>query len=216
MFAVPLAMSMFASLAIAGCYQPSVGRDDLQDSLGPPTDLFDGDGGRPVDAAVPSDGRPPIDAPGGGPDAATGCDTTPLTGLTITVTTAPYGGRYQPKNIGAIWIETATGTYVKTVQRWANRRLQYLTRYNAASGGDTTDAITGATLTSHQTHTVTWNLTNRQRCEVATGNYRVVMELTDQDAPGAYATFPFTLGTTASTTNPTGTNQFKNITFNLH
>ncbi|MBK9033260.1 MAG: hypothetical protein IPL61_18640 [Myxococcales bacterium] len=138
MFPLRAALSIAAALAIAGCYEPGVGRDDLQDALAAPVDLFD-DGG----TVVPRDG-----GGGGGPDAAAGCDTSPLSALRIVVRTTPFGGRYQPKNIGAIWIETASGQYVKTVKRWANRRLRYLTRYNAASGGDITDAITGATLTS--------------------------------------------------------------------
>ncbi len=204
MFRLSAAMSMCVGLAIAGCYDPGVGKDELDDAVQAPVELF-ADGG-----AGPSDGRPP------GGDAASGCDTSPLSALRIVVRTTPYGGRYQPKNIGAIWIETAAGQYVKTVKRWANRRLRYLTRYAAASGGDITDAVTGATLPSHTTHTVTWNLTDRNRCEVPAGQYRVVMELTDQDAAGAYATFPFTKGTTPATTNPTATAQFHDLVLDLH
>ncbi|MEI2747932.1 MAG: DUF2271 domain-containing protein [Ferruginibacter sp.] len=211
MFRLWAAMSMCACLAIAGCYEPGVGKDELDDAVQAPVDLFS-DGG----SVTPTDGRPPIDAPGGSIDAANGCDSSPLSALRIVVRTTPYGGRYQPKNIGAIWIETAAGQYVKTVKRWANRRLQYLTRYRTASGGDVTDAITGATLTSHITHDVTWNLTDRNRCEVPAGQYRVVMELTDQDAAGAYATFLFTKGTTPATTNPTATAQFHDLVLDLH
>ncbi|MBK9033911.1 MAG: DUF2271 domain-containing protein [Myxococcales bacterium] len=199
-------MSIAAALAFAGCYEPGVGRDDLQDALAAPVDLFD-DGG----TVVPRDG-----GGGGGPDAAAGCDTSPLSALRIVVRTTPFGGRYQPKNIGAIWIETASGQYVKTVKRWANRRLRYLTRYNAASGGDVTDAITGATLTSHITHDVTWNLTDRTHCEVPAGNYRVVMELTDQDAAGASVVLPFTKGTSGAVSMPAQTAQFHDLVLDLH
>ena len=52
--------------------------------------------------------------------------------------------------------------------------------------------------------------------EVPAGQYRVVMELTDQDAAGAYATFPFTKGTTPATTNPTATAQFHDLVLDLH
>ena len=170
-------MSILGILAGAGCYEPSVDKDALGDALGPPIGLFD-DGG-----VGPRDG-----GGGGGPDAAAGCDSSPLSALRIVVRTTAVGGRYAPKNIGAIWIETAAGQYVKTVKRWANRRLRYLTRYNAAAGGDVTDAITGATLTSHTTHDVTWNLTDRARCEVPAGTYQVALRVNRTTAAVALGT----------------------------
>ena len=204
MFTVRAAMSILGILAGAGCYEPSVDKDALGDALGPPIGLFD-DGG-----VGPRDG-----GGGGGPDAAAGCDSSPLSALRIVVRTTAVGGRYAPKNIGAIWIETAAGQYVKTVKRWANRRLRYLTRYNAAAGGDVTDAITGATLTSHTTHDVTWNLTDRARCEVPAGTYQVVMELTDRDSTGVSAVFPFTKGSAGGVTMPAQTAQFHDLVLEL-
>ena len=191
---------MCTAILLAACYDPAVDKNELQDAIQPPVDLFS-DGGTVT---------PPTDGGGGG-----GCDVSPLSGLRIVVRTTQFGGRYKPKNIGAIWIETASGQYVKTVKRWALRRLRYLTRLAAASNGNVTDAITGATLSSHITHDVTWNLNNLQGCEIPAGDYRVVMELTDQDAPGAYATFPFTKGTTAVTLHPTETAQFHDLTLEL-
>ena len=192
------------SIALAGCYQPGVDKDELRDALEPPVELFD-DGGTPL----------PIDASTVAIDAASGCDVSPLSALHIVVRTTPFGGRYAPKNIGAIWIETATGAYVKTVKRWANRRRQYLTTFNSVTGGDLTDAISGATLTSHVTHDVTWNLNDRNRCEIAAGDYQVAMELTDRDGPGAVARFPFHKGTTPATTNPADTAQFHGLVLEL-
>lgn len=199
MFSLRRALSTCLALAVAGCYEPAVDKDELGDALQPPTGLFS-DGGT----------GPGTDGGGGG-----GCSGTSLTGLHIVVRTTPFGGRYKPKNIGAIWIETASGQYVKTVKRWARRRLPYLTRYNASSGGDVTDAVSGATLTAHQTHDVTWNLAGRDGCEIAAGAYRVAMELTDQDAPGAFATFPFTMGSAPQTLRPTETAQFHDLLLEL-
>ena len=130
--------------------------------------------------------------------------------------TTALGGRYAPKNIGAIWIETAAGQYVKTVERWANRRRQYLTNFNSASGQNVTDAVSGATLTAHITHNLTWNLKGLDNCEIPAGEYRVRMELTDRDSTGVVATFPFTKGTTAVVTHPADAPQFHDLTLDLH
>ena len=64
MFPLWAAMSMCASLAIAGCYEPGVGKDELDDAVQAPVDLFS-DGGGPT----PTDGRPAIYAPGGAIEA---------------------------------------------------------------------------------------------------------------------------------------------------
>ncbi|MEZ4404003.1 MAG: DUF2271 domain-containing protein [Kofleriaceae bacterium] len=199
----------------AACYEPRTSVDELSDSgEAPPTGLFD-DGGSAVHDARPGDGGvAPVD--GGGPDAAPGCDLSPLSAMRIVTTTSAVGGRYAPKNVGAIWIETSGGQYVKTVERWGNRRAGYLTRWRAASGGDLTDAITGATLTTHVTHDRTWSLTDRQRCEIAAGNYQVVMELTDRDSAGASAVFAFTKGSTPAVFTPADAPNFHNLRFDLH
>lgn len=203
-------LSIIGALASTGCYQPEVDRDHLDDALEPPIDLF-GDGGvRP-----PTDGRTPDASTS--PDAGnTSCDLTSLSALSISVRTTALGGRYAPKNIGAIWIETAGGQYVKTVERWANRRRQYLTTFNTASGQNLTDAVSGATLTSHVTHNRTWNLAGLDGCEVPAGEYRVRVELTDRDSTGVAASFPFTKGTTAVVTHPADTAQFHDLTLDLH
>ena len=204
-------LSIASALTLVGCYQPGVDRDELRDALEAPTDLF-GDGGvviPPRDAGV--------DGPGAAVDASTGCAVdSPLSALRIVVRTTAVGGRYAPRNVGAIWIETAAGGYVKTVKRWANRRKGYLTSYMAVTGGDVTDAVSGATLSSHITHDLTWNLTDRSRCEIPPGNYRVAIELTDGNMTGASLRIPFTKGTTGSMSMPADTANFHNLLIDLH
>ncbi|MEY4577032.1 MAG: hypothetical protein RL701_1735, partial [Pseudomonadota bacterium] len=53
--------------------------------------------------------------------------------LAFNVTTVEQGGEYQPKNIGAIWIEDERGAWVKTLAVWAAVRQQYLYEYAAAN-----------------------------------------------------------------------------------
>ena len=115
-------------------------------------------------------------------------DTTPelpiLKSVTFSVTTTPAGGRYQPKNIGAIWLEREDGSFVRTLELWARVRRSYLSQWKAASGSDATDALTSATRSSHSQHTVTWDLTDLAGNEVPDGRYRLRVELTDQNGPG--------------------------------
>lgn len=131
--------------------------------------------------------------------------------LTFKVQTAPFGGRYRPKNIGAIWIETSAGTYVKTLERWARIRARYLTRFAASTKNNVTDAVSSATLANHRAHTATWNLTNVAGKRVPDGAYRLAIELTDRDGPGALLYVPFTLGAAQVKLSPAATPQFSNM-----
>jgi len=146
------------------------------------------------------------------PDAAV---TKRPTGLTFRVTTAPYGGRYAPKNIGAIWVETSTGTFVKTLKRWARIRARYLTRFAASSRNDLTDAVTGATLARHTSHEVKWNLTDRAKASVKDGQYRLAIEMTDRDGPGALLYVPFTFGASPARLTPNTTKKFLSMELRL-
>jgi len=131
--------------------------------------------------------------------------------LNVTVATSSAGGNYSPKNVFVIWIEDASGNFVKTLSAYADRRIQYLYKWSASTSAKTTqysrvDAVTGATLGGHSTRTGTWNGTNYNKIPVADGNYFVCMELTDKHAQGHYARFPFTKGANNKTTpaNVTG------------
>jgi hypothetical protein len=109
---------------------------------------------------------------------------TAVTSLRFEVTTSAVGGRYQPKNIGAIWIEDDGGAVIKTLEVWAKTRRRYLTGYLGAMAGGTVDVTASATLSRHQTHTVTWDLKDKAGNVVMPGAYRLRMELTDRDSAG--------------------------------
>ena len=119
--------------------------------------------------------------------------------LNVSVTTSSAGGNYAPRNIIAIWIEDTSGNFVKTLLANADRRIEYLYTWKAATSAkgiqyNRVDAITGATLTSHGTRTCTWNGTDYNKNMVADGTYYVCMELTDKHATGNYSKFAFTKG----------------------
>jgi hypothetical protein len=111
---------------------------------------------------------------------------------TFRVTTLPLGGRYTPRNIGAIWIERSDGTFIKTLERWAGVRLRYLTHFRAANPtGNKVDAVTSGTLAMFRAHSVGWNLSDVNGQEVPDGDYRVQVEVTDDDKTGQTLTLPF-------------------------
>lgn len=123
--------------------------------------------------------------------------------LTFTATTINQQGTYNPKNIMAIWITNSTGTFVKTLKKMASQRVQYLIQWKTNSGSNVTDAITGSTLSNHQTHSVSWNCKNVSQDVVPDGDYKVWIEFTDGDYQGAYTSFTWTKSAVAQSLTPT-------------
>jgi PKD repeat protein len=130
--------------------------------------------------------------------------------LTFTVRTVTQNGTYAPKNVFAIWIEDADG-FVKTRKAMANQRKQYLYTWKAASDYNVVDAITGSTLTSHQTHTVAWDCTDLDGNIVPDGNYTVWVEFTEKHAQGPLYSLTFTKGPNAQSISPEDQPYFKDI-----
>ena len=144
--------------------------------------------------------------------AATG--QTPGT-VDFTVRTTGTGlSNYNPKNIMAIWVTTESGEYVKTLKRRANNRIQYLYKWNDDSNRDVTDAVTGATLSNHQTHDVTWNCTDVNGTVVADGIYRIRVEMTTRNGTGPFTPvdhIEFTKGATEVHLTPGNETNFQDM-----
>ena len=116
---------------------------------------------------------------------------------------------YNPKNVMAIWVTDSSGTFVKTLKRQASERIEYLVKWVANSNEDVTDAVTGATISSHETHNVSWDCTDTSGSLVADGTYRVRVEFTTQNGQGPYTPtnyIQFTKGTSPVTLNPANYN----------
>jgi hypothetical protein len=152
----------------------------------------------------PAGGEPSNERPGAGESSSGTC------ALDVTVTTAPHGGRYTPRNVGAIWIANADGSYVKSLDVWGNRRLSHVEAWNAATGAagvlqDRVDAVTGATSATHRTHLVSWDCTDHQGQLVPDGTYRVYFEVTEANAagPNHFETFEKSSTTVALRANTT-------------
>ncbi len=102
--------------------------------------------------------------------------------LTFTVRTVTYNGAYAPRNSGVIWITDALNQFVKTIKVWAIPYRWTLVRWVVSSNNNVTGAITGASLNSHQLHSVTWNGRDFQNNPLAEGEYRVNVEFTEHNA----------------------------------
>src|SRR5262249_51360912 len=128
-------------------------------------------------------------------DGATGGIDAPCS-LRVTVTTAPVGGQYAPRNVVAIWIADDANAFVKTLDVWANRRIEHLERWGAMTPlagvrGTAADAITGATREAHGALTATWNCTDYRRRARPDGPHRVCFEITDSNRGGPIDCVPF-------------------------
>jgi flagellar hook assembly protein FlgD len=128
------------------------------------------------------------------------------------VLTLTNHGQYSTRNIGAIWITTESGTFVKTLQRWGNSYLQFLTKWHSfTSTGNVTGAITGATLSTHTLHNVNWNCKNTSNVEVADGNYKVWVEFTESNGAGPNTSVTFTKGAGSVHLTPANLTYFHNL-----
>lgn len=169
-----------------------------------------------------SSGEPPTSGDAGtgttGADAggdANGGTPTGVSSLTFSVLTKALGGQYSPRNIGAIWITNGSGAFVKTLELWASQRLQYLSTFQAQTNRNKVDAITSATLTSHKTHTVSWNLKDVNGNVVPDGKYNVVIETTDRNGFGDSIALPFTKSATPIQLSPPNVTHYVNMSLSI-
>lgn len=136
--------------------------------------------------------------------------------LSVSVKTSDTGGNFKPRNVVAIWVEDNSGEFVKTLLAYANKRKGYLTHWketttNAGSAYNTTDAVSGATQSSHGTRECSWDGTNFQGDSVADGSYKICMELTDKNSTGNYSTFEIIKDTETKSLTPDDVPSFSNI-----
>lgn len=107
--------------------------------------------------------------------------------LTFTFTPVSHTGYSGTKNVLAIWIQSSTGTFVKTkLRRAGSGTSDHLPTFAVNAGGtagnclsaatNTVSATTGATLTTFTAKSITWDGTNVSGVQVPDGSYRVAVE----------------------------------------
>lgn len=130
-------------------------------------------------------------------------------------TTAISGAEYSPRHIIAVWVKSSAGVYQRTLIVYASERKGYLYKWQSNSGGDKTDAITGATLSMMKSHSVTWDLKNIAGKPLPQGSYVLCMEMTSKDGQGPYREIPFNVGTSNYTLTPEDGSNFKSISIDF-
>lgn len=138
-----------------------------------------------------------------------------ITSLAFQVTTQALGGKYQPKNVGAIWVADASGKLVKSLEVWASTRVRYLSEYNKVRAGMSIDAMSRATLPNHRAHQVMWNLKDRSGAAVPAGKYKLNLELTDTDSTGKTISLDFDTSGRAGTMTPQDSGCFTQMKLEL-
>lgn len=136
--------------------------------------------------------------------------------LKVSFTTESYGGRYGPRNVGAVWIEDKDGKFLRTLKKWAAVRTRHLIAWKKASGSDLTDAVTGATQRRHSSHRVTWDRKDASGKLHGVGDYLLRFELTEEnssgrDKPGPTFKVPFHLGGGSKKLKPDDAKGFRSI-----
>jgi hypothetical protein len=130
--------------------------------------------------------------------------------VTLSFRTVTANGNYAPRHVLAVWVEDENG-FVKSRLVRANNRKQYLYTWIAASSYNDTDAITGATLNSHQTHMIEWDCTDLDGQQVADGNYIINVEFTERHAQGPLYSIEFMKGDMEQHLTPLDQIYFKDI-----
>ena len=152
-------------------------------------------------------------APEAGSGGSSAADS--VTMLAFDVTTLSQGGRYQPRNIGAIWVADAQGRFVKSLEVWARIRSRYLTKYNAARSGMAVDVTASATLSSHRAHHASWDMKDSTGAVAPPGKYTVFVELTDADVTGKFTSVDFDTSLGPQTINPPNATYYTNMKLQL-
>jgi hypothetical protein len=104
--------------------------------------------------------------------------------LSVSFNTTKLGGMYTPNNCGAVWIEDASGFYVRTLNVWAGERQPSIVAWaQSACTKDLTiaDVVTSATLPGPTAHTATWDMRDYRNNVVPDGVFTLWMQVTENE-----------------------------------
>lgn len=154
------------------------------------------------------------------------------TKLSLEFTTKPYGGKWGPVNVGAVWVADAGGKWVYSLELWCGwQNIRHLAPYNTAGGQDysvgllpgtylgvmpPTDVVSSATLKNHKTHKgAVWTFKDSKGKEVPDGMYKLMFELTEQEDAGKTLEVPFMKGAAPGPVVATGSTVFTDVHITL-
>lgn len=139
--------------------------------------------------------------------------------VTFSVRTVTNNGTYSPRNVVAVWVKDVQGNFIISRKVMAANRKKHLVQWVSSSGNSVVNAVTGATLSSHQQHTINWDCRDQQGNLVSDGDYEIFVEFTERNSANGGAAGPstkvlFTKGTDAVVLTPSNLDFFKDIQLN--
>ncbi|RYZ87771.1 MAG: DUF2271 domain-containing protein, partial [Proteobacteria bacterium] len=107
--------------------------------------------------------------------------------ISFTVVGPANAGQFRTRgHIRAVWITDSKNTYLRTLDYHANKRAQYLKRYNSFSGS-TIDGSSGATdksLATPLSAKVSWDLKSKDGKVIVPGSYKIWFEMAEGNIAG--------------------------------
>lgn len=135
--------------------------------------------------------------------------------LNFTINPVSHTGSYGAKHVVAVWIENASGTFIKTKLKYSSsKNYDHLGTWTSKSSQNTVDATSGATLTSYNPLSFSWDGTNVSNTNVADGEYKIWIELAwDKSLTSGktVTSYSFTKGANVSHLTPANTNLFTDV-----
>lgn len=138
--------------------------------------------------------------------------------VTLTAQLSNAGGNYAPKHVVAVWVTNQALGYIKCLWKdgsgWTSEGTTHLDKLKAARGSSTVlDGYSGATISTYNLFTVTWNCSNANNTALAPdGTYYFHIETTDKNSAGPYSgSLPMLKSTNAFTTNYPAQTYIKNM-----
>jgi flagellar hook assembly protein FlgD len=136
--------------------------------------------------------------------------------LIFTVKTVSNSTGYSPKHVLSIWIKDEAGNFIVSRKVMAASRKKHLVKWVESSAYNATSATTGATLNSHQTHTITWDGRDANGLLVEDGVYQVWVEYSSVNSAngqpaGPSMSVPFHKGPVSDHIIPANLNYFQDM-----
>lgn len=135
--------------------------------------------------------------------------------LVFKINPVSHSGSYGTKHLVAAWLETESGTFVKTkLVQSASKNYDHLATWTSKSNRSLVDATSGATLSSYSLITIQWNGTDVNNSVVTDGVYKFWVELAWGDSKTTDKTvtsYTFTKGASPVTVTPANTSLFADV-----
>ena len=97
--------------------------------------------------------------------------------FTFSYTPVAHAGSWDFQHVLAVWIQYSSDDFIRTKFRyWGNGTNDHLPNWKANSNENVTDATTGATLSSYETRSFTWDGTDLDGTLLPDGDYKVTIE----------------------------------------